>query len=208
MARPAKIWTLSAWRGPVRVLAPVCLVMALTGCVSLSRSAPVAALSPEASLTGRVDEVVLLSGPSTVSPQFDAIFRERVKAKLAGCARGDRPLRLEASVERLTRTNPVITAVVAGANVLRGTARLVDAGTGEPAGEYQIGRTVVGGRVAAIVMAQAEEQLSDAFGEELCRQAFARTPSSADRATPQAVPAPVVEPAPAPAAEPEPPAPG
>jgi hypothetical protein len=146
-----------------------------------------------------VDEVVLLSGPGTVSPQFEAIFRERVKAKLAGCARGDRPLRLEASVERLTRTNPVITAVVAGANVLRGTARLVDAGTGEPAGEYQIGRTVVGGRVAAIVMAQAEEQLSDAFGEELCRQAFSPAAAPAVGAASQRAPGPG-----SPAREPEP----
>jgi len=69
--------------------------------------------------------------------------------------------------------------VIAGANVLRGSARLVDVETGAPAGEYQIGRTVVGGRVAAVVMAQSEEQLSDAFGEELCRQAFPAAPTAA-----------------------------
>jgi hypothetical protein len=107
-----------------------------------------------------------------VSPAFEAIFRQRVKTRLDACAKGERSLRLEAIVERLTRTNPVVTAVVAGANVLRGTARLLDAATGEAVGEYQIGRTVVGGRVGAIAMAQSEEQLSDAFGQELCTQAF------------------------------------
>jgi hypothetical protein len=144
----------------------------LGGCVNLSRSGVVAPLSAELAQAGRVEEVVLVGMPETVSPDFEAIFRQRVKARLDACAVGQRPLRLEASVERLTRTNPVVTAVVAGANVLRGTARLVDAATGEPAGEYQIGRTVVGGRVAAIAMAQSEEQLSDAFGQELCDQAF------------------------------------
>jgi len=37
---------------------------------------------------------------------------------------------------------------------------------------YQIGHTVVGGRVAILKMGEAEEQLSDAFGQELCQQAF------------------------------------
>lgn len=157
----------------MRTLVLAGAALTLGGCVNLSRSAPVAPLAADLAQGGRVDEVVLVSSPATVSPEFEAIFRQRVKAKLDACAQGDRPLRLEASVERLTRTNPVITAVVAGANVLRGTARLVDMNTGQSAGEYQIGQTVVGGRVAVIVMAEAEEQMSDAFGDELCEQAFA-----------------------------------
>ena len=156
----------------LRSLVAVGAAILLSGCVNLSRSAPVAALAPELAREGRVTEVVLTNAPETVSPEFAALFQRRVQDKLDGCAKGERPLRLEASVERLTRTNPVVTAVVAGANVLRGTARLVDAATGQPVGEYQIGRTVVGGRVAVIRMGQAEEQLSDAFGQELCEQAF------------------------------------
>jgi hypothetical protein len=158
---------------PARLMAVIGAAALLGGCVNLSRSAVVAPLPGELAQGGRVDEVVLVGAPESVSPEFEAIFRQRVKARLDACATGQRPLRLEASVERLTRTNPVVTAVVAGANVLRGTARLIDGATGQPAGEYQIGRTVVGGRVAAIAMAQSEEQLSDAFGQELCDQAFA-----------------------------------
>lgn len=157
----------------LRLTAALTAALLLSGCVNLSRSAAVAPLSGELAQGGRVDEVVLVGAPESVSPEFESIFRSRVQARLNACAVGQRPLRLEASVERLTRTNPVITAVVAGANVLRGTARLVDTATGQPAGEYQIGRTVVGGRVGAIAMAQSEEQLSDAFGQELCDQAFA-----------------------------------
>jgi hypothetical protein len=180
-----------------------------SGCVNLSRSAPVAALPAEAARDGRVDEVVLTKAPETVSPEFAALFRERVKAKLDGCATGARPLRLEASVERLTRTNPVVTAVVAGANVLRGTARLVDVGTGQVVGQYRIGSTVVGGRIAVIRMAQAEEQMSDAFGQELCEQAFAAGKGRAPAAAPEPQPTPAPEPGPQPAPESPPlPAPG
>lgn len=162
-------------RGSVAIAAALALGAGLGGCVNLSRSAPVTPLAPEVARSGRVTEVMLADAPRTVSSEFEAIFRRRVQAKLDGCALGQRPLRLEATVARLTRTNPVVTAVVAGANVLRGSARLVDVETGAPAGEYQIGRTVVGGRIAALVMAEAEEQLSDAFGDELCKQAFSGT---------------------------------
>jgi hypothetical protein len=143
------------------------------GCVSLSRSEAVSPLSEATAQDGRVVEIALDKGEIAVSPGFDAIFRQRVQAKLDGCAKGGRPLRLEARIERLSKANPLLTAVVAGANVLRGTARLVDAATGEALGEYRIGQTVVGGRIAVIRMAQAEEQLSDGFGQELCNQAFA-----------------------------------
>jgi len=158
----------------MRMFAASAALLLLGGCVNLSRSAVVAPIPGDLAATGRVTEVVLSKGPTTVSPEFDAIFRSRVQAKLDKCATGDRPLRLEATVERLSKTNSVVTAVLAGANVLRGTARLQDIETGAFAGEYQIGQTVVGGRIAVVVMAEAEEQMSDAFGDELCKQAFSR----------------------------------
>ena len=165
-------------------IAAACGLLMLGGCVSLSRSAAVAPTPGDLAATGRVTEIVLTSTPGSVSPQFPEIFRSRVQAKLDACATGARPLRLEATVERLSKTNPVVTAVVAGANVLRATARLQDVETGAFAGEYQIGQTVVGGRVAVIVMAEAEEQMSDAFGDELCKQVFARTAVPAAPPTP------------------------
>ncbi|MBW3616370.1 MAG: hypothetical protein KY446_01260 [Proteobacteria bacterium] len=150
-----------------------------SGCVSLSRSEAVSPLDASVAQEGRITEILLDKGEIRVTPEFDAIFRQRVQSKLDGCARGPRPLRLEARIERLSKANPLLTAAVAGANVLRGTARLVDLGTGEAVGEYRIGQTVVGGRIAVIRMAQAEEQMSDGFGQELCRQAFApRRPAS------------------------------
>lgn len=81
-------------------------------------------------------------------------------------------MRLEASINRLDRANPVQVAIIGGANVLRGHARLVDPATGTVIGEYEIGRTVIGARVAVFEMAESEEQLSEAFGRELCEQAF------------------------------------
>jgi hypothetical protein len=181
----------------VHIFAVGVTILALGGCANLSRSSTAAPLAPELARNSRVDEVVLASAPASVSPEFEAIFRLRVKKKLDECATGDRPLRLEASVERLTRTNPVMTAVLAGANVLRGSARLVDVETSAPAGEFQIGRTVVGARMGAIVMAQAEEQLSDAFGDELCKQAFPPRPPlpAGEDIAPEGAPASTAPPA-------------
>lgn len=146
----------------------------LTGCVSMSRSEAVAPLPDELARTSRVSEIRLTrSDALKVTEGFDDIFRSRVQAKLDACATGARPLRLEAELERLDKANPVVTAVVAGSNVLRGSARLVDVATGRVVADYKVGKTIVGGRFAVVVMGEAEEQLSDAFGDELCNQAFA-----------------------------------
>lgn len=156
----------------IQYAAVVLTGLSLAGCVSMSRSEPVSAMSADWATTGRVDEVTLTRGELKVTPEFDGIFKSRVKAKLDACAKGTRPLRLEAKIDRLDKANPVLTTVVAGANVLRGEAQLIDIATGKPVGDYKVGQTVVGGRFAIITMGQAEEQMSDAFGDELCKQAF------------------------------------
>lgn len=147
--------------------------LALTGCVSMSRSSAVDALPADVAANAKVTEIKLVTGPDVkVTPQFEALFQKHVQAKLDACFKGQRPVRLEAEVVRLSKANPVLTAVVAGSNVLRGTAKLVDIQTGATVADYKVGQTVVGGRFAVVVMAEAEEQLSDAFGDELCKQAF------------------------------------
>ncbi|MES2894851.1 MAG: hypothetical protein V4759_02380 [Pseudomonadota bacterium] len=157
-------------RFPPLALAGV--AVCLSGCMSMSRSETVSALSTDWTANGRVDEITLTKGDLKVTPQFDDIFKAKVKAKLDACAKGTRPLRLEAMIDRLDKANPVMTTVVAGANVLRGEARLVDIATGKVVADYKVGQTIVGGRFAIVVMGEAEEQLSEAFGDELCKQAF------------------------------------
>jgi hypothetical protein len=158
----------------MKTLIVLTAALMLSGCMSLSRSQSLTALPGDWRTAGRVDEVSLNYSPDLkVTPQFEAIFKAHVKAKLAACATGSRPLRLDASLSRLDKANPVITTLVAGANVMRGKAHLVDLHDGKLLADYDIGQTVVGGRVAIIKMGQAEEQMSDAFGDELCKLAFA-----------------------------------
>jgi len=155
---------------------PALALLLLGGCVGLSRSETVSAISAADAAGGRIETVTVKRGTALkkLTPQFDDIFRSRVKAKTDACATGSRPLRLEATLDRVDKANVAMTAVIGGANVLRGEARLVDVATGKTVGSYKIGKTIVGGRFGAIAMAEAEEQLSDAFGDELCTQAFAK----------------------------------
>lgn len=156
----------------IRTLAVAALVaLPLSACVGLSRSAPVTPVAQAENY--RISAIQLAVEPEIeTTGEFQAIFHERVQEELNACADGARPLRLEASISRLDRANPVQVAVIGGANVLRGHARLVDPTDGRVVGEYEIGRTVIGARVAVFEMAQSEEQLSTAFGRELCEQAF------------------------------------
>lgn len=147
--------------------------VSVSGCVSMSRSASVTALDPALAAGARVSEVRLTTDDKvTVRPEFAGIFRDHVQRKLDGCATGARPLRLEASISRFDRANPAQVLLIGGANVLRGHARLVDPATGRVVAEYDIGRTIMGSRFGIFQMAESEEQLSDAFGAELCDQAF------------------------------------
>src|ERR1700730_5178108 len=91
-----------------RVLLAAGAALLLSGCMSLSRSSTVTALPTGA---GRVKS----------SPKFEEPFRQHVRAKLDACATGDRPVRLEAKVDRLDKSNAVMTALRAGGNVLRGS---------------------------------------------------------------------------------------
>lgn len=156
----------------IRTLAISAVVaLTLSGCVALSRSAAVTPVAESEAY--RVSAISLMVDPEIQATDgFQSIFQDRVQQELNVCADGARPLRLEASIQRLDRANPVQVALIGGANVLRGHARLVDPTNGRIVGEYEIGHTVIGARVAVFEMAQSEEQLSTAFGRELCVQAF------------------------------------
>lgn len=155
------------------IVALSALSLFAVACVSMSSSETVSTLPPDIARDARVEEIKLTRGDLRVTPEFNELFRTRVKAKLDSCAKGSRALRLEASIHKFERTNPVITTIVAGRNVIRGEARLTDIATGKEVAVYQIGHTVVGGKLGILAMGQAEQQLSDAFGTELCNQAFA-----------------------------------
>lgn len=157
-----------------RFLLAAAACAALAGCISTSNSEALADLPSNWRAESRIEAVTLQRDPQlNVSAEFDTLFQERVKAGVDKCATGSRLLRLEARLDKLTKANPFVTAILFGQNKVRGTARLVDVATGQVVGEYRIGRTVTGSRVGVIQMAQAEEQLSDGFAAEICRQAFA-----------------------------------
>jgi len=157
---------------PFVLAAAAAAALALAGCISTSDSAPISAVGADWRTSSRVETVTLERGELNVSPEFDDIFRQRVKARLDACATGERPLRLEATLTRLSKANPFVTAILFGQNKVRGSARLVDVATGQVVGEYKIGQTVTGSRLGVIRMAEAEEQMSDGFGAEVCKQAF------------------------------------
>ena len=167
-------------RLPVIVL--LAAAVGLSGCVSMSRSETVTGLPADWVGAGRIESITVAHSGLKVTPRFEVIFLQHVRAKLDACATGSRPLRLEATLERFDKANPVITTLVAGANVLRGSAKLIDVSTGQVVADYKVGKTIVGGRFAIVVMGEAEEQMSDAYGDELCAQAFPKAAMAAPNA--------------------------
>lgn len=155
------------------ILGAAVAAIALSGCVSSSGGDTIKALSPERARSASIGDVVLAAAPTTVSEGFASLFDTLVTAELAKCATGTQPLRLEIRISELKAANPAMAYLVGDSNVIRGTAVLIDPATGETVGDYEISRsTGGGGLIAAINMAQAEEQMSRAFGAEICNRAF------------------------------------
>lgn len=148
--------------------------LSLGGCISKSKSTVIAPLAATTAADARVDEVVFDGGDlQGVSPEFAQTFKTNVKARLDACAKGSKPLRLEASISQAKKANKALVIVLgAGRSSVAGHAKLIDIASGATVGEYDIGRKVYGARPAMFVMLQGEKQLSNAFGDELCARAF------------------------------------
>lgn len=157
-------------RAPVAALL---LSASLSACVSSGGGDTIRALSPERARGASVGDIVIVAQPDTVSAEFANVFTNRVREAVGKCAKGSRPLRLEVRILEMKAANPAMTVLLGDSNVIRGTAALIDPVSGETVGDYEINRsTGGGGLIAAVSMGQAEEQMSQAFGKELCDRAF------------------------------------
>jgi len=157
-------------------LQSVALAAALmvSACASGSGSSVIQPLPADLVSNARIASVSVIGIPEQgVSDEFETIFETRVQSQLNECAGGTQPLTVEISLDTFDRANPAMTWLIADQNEIAGIARLSDA-SGNLVGEYLIKRAfVASGLVGIALMAQAEEQMSNAFGEELCKQAFA-----------------------------------
>ena len=158
-------------------LRPLALLplLAAAGCVSSGGSDTLRAIPSDIAANGHVSVVELNTAPPNGSPKFKDVFVGKVTEKLKGCATGTRPLRLVIDITEFKRANAAAAVLVGSSNVIRGTARFHDPETAAIVADYEVNRSVGGGGwIAAAAMAQAEEQMGSAFGDELCKKVFIR----------------------------------
>lgn len=144
----------------------------LAGCVSSHGTNAIQNISSEAASRGRVTRVMLLNTPDNVSPGFVSEFQTSVMQRLSQCADGDMPLTLSVTLNGYQSANAALAFLAPAQSQISGVARLTDA-SGAVVGEYNIRRSLtVGGVMGAVAASNAEHHMSNAFGEELCKQAF------------------------------------
>lgn len=153
------------------ILAGACLA---AGCSTSGGSGALSPLPQALASDARVTEVRVSSFPRQgVSSEFARVLRQGVRKKVEACADGTAPVTLDVSLDSFEKANPLMVGFLYGSNRIRGTARLIDQ-SGQVVGEYRIQRAYSShGAVGVAMMAQAEEQMSAAFGDEVCKQAFA-----------------------------------
>jgi hypothetical protein len=147
--------------------------LCVSGCVSSGSGDTILAMPREQAARMSVGQIVLSGRPDNVSADFDQVFATQIREEMDKCAKGTTPLRLEVRITEFKRANPAMTFLVGDSNVIKGQAVLIDPATGQKVADFDIARSVGGGGlIAAAGMSQAEEQMTGAFGQEICKRAF------------------------------------
>jgi hypothetical protein len=154
-------------------------LMLLAGCESARGSTVIQPLAGPLASSARVTSVRFTGQQAQgVGDQFRARFARAVQNRLDDCARGEVPLSLEVTVDDFEGANPGLALLFPNQSRISGTARLRDA-SGAVVGQYRIERSLtVGGLAGALMASQALDNMSSAFGDEVCKKAFGRNPAA------------------------------
>lgn len=148
---------------------------ALAGCVTAT-STTQTPLSADLAESGFVQEVnVSASGESGVTADFAAEMAEEMEARLAECATGERPLRVDVMLQRTKAANPLLAAVMTDTNKVMGDVTVYSLETGQMVGQYEVdweNRGGLGLTGAVMHSAMGVEQVTEGFSEAVCRRAF------------------------------------
>ena len=149
----------------------------MAGCAPVTAGGPPLALSPELVSGARVDTIYMSSEWLRSEEDFSDTFTEEVREELTLCATGPKRLDLRVHLDDLRRGSRLDEVLRGEAEQqLSGLVEFVDRGSGAVVGRYPIAvSTRTQGRLAAAV-ADRQMVVSEAFGRELCRQAFGRNP--------------------------------
>ena len=147
--------------------------MLLSACVSSGGGDAIRPLASSISRDAYVARVTVTEAPSTARPEFKTVFADRSAQKLRTCAHGSRPLWLNVAVSEFHQSNGAKAYLLGDANRIKAVAKLIDPDTGAVLGDFDINRSVGGGGLLpAIAMSHGQEQMADAFADELCKRAF------------------------------------
>jgi len=168
----------SSWfsrAGAGKIVVPAVFMALLTGCIPYGSSEAIKPLPADLAKGSNISEIEIKSLPPDASPDFRAKLDTALLAETKRCATGTHPLKLSVSIGRITGENAAQTILVGDSEDIKGSAQLIEPGTGVVVGDYDINRSVGGGGIiAAIGMAGAEAHLAGAFASEICKQAFGR----------------------------------
>jgi len=149
--------------------------LVLAGCVTATSTAqtPLAADLAEG---GFVQEVYV-SAPedSGITAHYAAEMAEELEERLADCATGDRPLRMDVMLTDTKAANPLVAAVMTDTNAVMGDVTIYSLESGQPVGQYEVeweNRGGLGLSGAFMHSAMGIGQVSEGFAKSVCRRAF------------------------------------
>lgn len=160
-----------------RMGAVLAITAVLGACAPVTVGGPPLPLALEFVESASIDTIFMSSEWLRSEPDFSDTFTEEVREELNLCARGPRRLHLRVHLDDLRRGDR-LEVVLRGRteHQLSGLVEFLEPRSGAVVGRYPIGVTAGTDNVLAAALADRQMVVSEAFGRELCRQAFGRNP--------------------------------
>ena len=119
-------------------------------------------------------EVLVTNASGATSDTLVSTMTSTLREKIGECAVGSTPTRFEVTITEMKGQNAAKTLFLGDSSGARGKVKLVDIATGATIGDYDLVHSKgSGGVLGMIALADAEQDVSNAFGDQICREILA-----------------------------------
>ena len=145
----------------------------IAGCASSTTEA-VMRLDPARAASVGLGEVVVTNASGVESDTLVQTMTAAIRDKIEECATGNVPTRFEVRVTEMKGQNAAKTMLLGDSNRARGSVKLIDMASGATIGDYDLNHSKgSGGIIGMIALADAERNMGNAFGDQICDKVIA-----------------------------------
>lgn len=163
------------------MIACVASVALVSACAS-TKTAGVREFDKTAAAALGLKDVTIVNQSGNTSPTLIENAKKGLSTALLKCMKGVTPTNVELTITGYKTQNGAMTWLLASGSSMTGTAKFIDAATGQELGTYNVTRNKTGaGLIGMAYLAGSEAGLPSGMGDDLCDKVFKVKPEKAKK---------------------------